>query len=93
MRTRELRFAAIQLPEGASIARTQAVMDKLIPQIKDIPGVKFVMGIKGYSIIGGASENMGTIIMPLEHWERESQREKSLQSYRRKDSCYRFICS
>ncbi len=73
-------FAAIQLPEGASIARTQAVMDKLIPQIKDIPGVKFVMGIKGYSIIGGASENMGTIIMPLEHWEERKSREKSLQS-------------
>ena len=73
-------FAAIQLPEGASLARTQAVMDKLIPQIRDIPGVKFVMGIKGYSIIGGASENMGTIIMPLEHWEERKSREKNLQT-------------
>lgn len=73
-------FAAIQLPEGASIGRTQAVMDKLIPQIRDIPGVKFVMGIKGYSIIGGASENMGTIIVPLEHWEARKSREKSLQN-------------
>ena len=73
-------FAAIQLPEGASLGRTQAVMDKLIPQIKEIPGVKFVMGIKGYSIIGGASENMGSIIVPLEHWEERNSREKSLQN-------------
>ena len=73
-------FAAIQLPEGASLGRTQAVMDRLIPQIKEIPGVKFVMGIKGYSIIGGASENMGSIIVPLEHWEERNSREKSLQN-------------
>ncbi len=51
-------FAAVQLPEGASLGRTQGVMDKMIPLIKDIPGVKFVMGIKGYSIIGGLSENL-----------------------------------
>lgn len=73
-------FAAIQLPEGASLGRTQAVMDKLIPQIKDIPGVKFAMGIKGYSIIGGSSENMGSIIVPLEHWEDRKRKEKSLQN-------------
>ncbi len=73
-------FAAVQLPEGASLGRTQGVMDKMIPLIKDIPGVKFVMGIKGYSIIGGLSENLGTIIVPLEHWEERSSREKSLQN-------------
>lgn len=73
-------FAAIQLPEGASLGRTQAVMDKLIPQIKDIPGVKFVMGIKGYSIIGGASENQGSIIVPLDPWEDRKSEEKSLQN-------------
>ncbi len=73
-------FAAIQLPEGASLGRTQAVMDKLIPQIKDIPGVRFVMGIKGFSIIGGASENMGSIVIPLEHWDKRKSREKDLQT-------------
>ena len=73
-------FATIQLPEGASLGRTQAVMDKLIPQIREIPGVKFVLGIKGYSIIGGASENMGTLIVPLEHWDSRNSKEKSLRS-------------
>ena len=55
-------------------------MDKLIPQIREIPGVKFVLGIKGYSIIGGASENMGTLIVPLEHWDSRNSKEKSLRS-------------
>lgn len=73
-------FTSIQLPEGASLGRTQAVMDKLIPQIREIPGVKFVMGIKGYSIIGGASENMGSIIVPLEHWDSRSVKGKDLQT-------------
>ncbi len=67
-------------------------MDKLIPQIKDIPGVKFVMGIKGYSIIGGASENMGTIIMPLEHWE-EKVKGKEPAEYSGEDSSNWLICS
>ena len=73
-------FTSIQLPEGASLGRTQAVMDKLIPQIREILGVKFVMGIKGYSIIGGASENMGSIIVPLEHWDSRSVKGKDLQT-------------
>lgn len=73
-------FTAIQLPEGASLNRTQAVMDKVIPQVLDIPGVKFVMGIKGYSLLGGASENMGSIIVPLEHWDKRESKEKSLGS-------------
>lgn len=73
-------FTSIQLPEGASLGRTQAVMDKLIPQIREISGVKFVMGIKGYSIIGGASENMGSIIVPLEHWDSRSAKGKDLQT-------------
>ena len=73
-------FTAIQLPEGASLNRTQAVMDKVIPQVLDIPGVKFVMGIKGYSLLGGASENMGSIIVPLEHWDKRNSKEKSLGS-------------
>jgi len=73
-------FTALQLPEGASLNRTQALMDKIIPQIMDIPGVKFVMGVKGYSLLGGASENMGTIIVPLEHWDKRSSKEKSLAS-------------
>lgn len=73
-------FTSIQLPEGASLGRTQAVMDKLIPQIREIPGVKFVMGIKGYSIIGGASENMGSVIVPLEHWDSRDTKGKDLQT-------------
>ena len=73
-------FAAVQLPEGASLGRTQAVLDKLIPLIKDIPGVKFVMGVKGYSLIGGASENIGSIIVPLEHWDKRKSKEKSQQA-------------
>ena len=73
-------FTAIQLPEGASLNRTQAVMDKVIPQVLDIPGVKFIIGIKGYSLLGGASENMGSIIVPLEHWDKRKSKEKSLGS-------------
>ncbi len=70
-------FASIQLPEGASQGRTHAVMENFSEQIKKIPGVKFVMTIEGFSILGDQGENVGSIIMPLEHWANRKTPETS----------------
>lgn len=71
-------FSAIQLPEGASLGRTQAVLDKFIPQVREIPGIKRVMGIKGYSMLGGASENVASLVMPLESWDKRKSKETQI---------------
>ena len=61
-------FAMIQLPEGAGQSRTRAVLDKLVPRARAIPGVKLVMGIEGFSVAGDSGENVGTILLALDNW-------------------------
>ena len=61
-------FAVVQLPEGATRSRTEAVMDKLIPQLRAIDGVKFTMSIVGYSLLGDSGENVCSVILSLETW-------------------------
>ncbi|MDR0653019.1 MAG: efflux RND transporter permease subunit, partial [Synergistaceae bacterium] len=61
-------FAMIQLPEGAGQSRTRAVLNKLVPQARAIPGVKLVMGIEGFSVAGDSGENVGTILLALDNW-------------------------
>lgn len=58
----------VQLPEGASFKRTQAVMDDIIPIIKAEPGVKSVMNIIGFSMGGGSGENLAMIMIALKPW-------------------------
>ncbi|QVL35968.1 efflux RND transporter permease subunit [Aminirod propionatiphilus] len=73
-------FAVVQLPEGASQGRTQAVMDKVLPRLRAIPGVKFAMSIVGYSLMGGSGENVSSIIMSLETWSDRNTPDKSQDS-------------
>ena len=47
-----------QLPEGANMARTQQLLDQVAPGIMETPGVNAVIGVAGFSLIGGRGENM-----------------------------------
>lgn len=60
-------FADIQLPEGASIDRTQAFLEN-INNLKDTPGVDHIMNLAGISIIGGRGENVGFSLFILDPW-------------------------
>ena len=71
-------FAAIQLPEGATQGRTQSVTKRITPMLMKIPGVKYVMNIEGYNIMGGSGENVASIILPLDHWSERKTPETSL---------------
>lgn len=73
-------FAAVQLPEGASQGRLEAVMRHFVPSVRAIPGVAFTVSVKGFSILGDAGENVGSVILPLENWALRNTPEKSLQS-------------
>ena len=61
-------FMNVQLPEGASRMRTQQFMDKIYPLLKEEAGVDNVMGIIGYSMIGGSGENVAMGIITLKPW-------------------------
>lgn len=66
----------VQLPSGASLERTEAVMNKLSDEIRKIPGVKDVMSITGFSFMaGGSGSNLGAINVILDPWGKRSRGE------------------
>jgi len=69
-------FGAIQLPEGATIERTQAVLDEITPKILNTPGVAFTVGVAGFSFFG-SGENAGFILAGLQNWD--DRKTKDLQ--------------
>lgn len=71
-------MSSIQLPTGASLDRTDKVVNDFAAQVRQIPGVKDVMAISGMSFMGGgSSSNMGSLFVILEPWgDRKSKSEK-----------------
>ncbi|MDD5598221.1 MAG: efflux RND transporter permease subunit, partial [Victivallaceae bacterium] len=61
-------FCTVQLPPGATIKRTDNVLLNLNEKLRKIPGVKDIMAISGFGIIGGRGENMGMVIVTLDDW-------------------------
>ena len=59
----------IELPAGATIARTDEVLDKAYEIAKDMPGIKDLIMVSGFSFIGGNGENVGLAIAALDNWD------------------------
>lgn len=70
----------VQLPEGATFARTQAVMDQVIDGIQNTPGVKHVTSVIGFSIMGGSGENTAIAFVALDPWKQRKTKNLK-QSY------------
>jgi HAE1 family hydrophobic/amphiphilic exporter-1 len=59
----------VQLPDAASITRTQKVMEKLQTIIEQDPAVESATFLSGYSILAGAAQsNGGAGFIVLKHW-------------------------
>ncbi len=62
-------FVNAELPPGASLERTQEVMDRVNETFMEMPGVQNVITIGGYSLLNGiAGTNFGFSIVTLDHW-------------------------
>jgi HAE1 family hydrophobic/amphiphilic exporter-1 len=62
-------LADVQLPDGASLNRTQELVSKAEEIIKNIPGVSDVMSVTGYSMLKGSnSSNSAFLIIVLDDW-------------------------
>ncbi len=74
-------FVNVQLPDAASLSRTQAAMKKLVVMVERLPGVESVTAISGYSILSGAAQsNSGTLFVVLDHWQDREGMENSVFS-------------
>jgi hydrophobic/amphiphilic exporter-1 (mainly G- bacteria), HAE1 family len=71
----------VQLPDGASLNRTQKVIDEVDKVIADTKGVKNVITVFGYSLLSGtSSSNVGFAIAILENWSKRESKNLSAAS-------------
>jgi HAE1 family hydrophobic/amphiphilic exporter-1 len=63
-------FAALRLPEGASVNRTEAVVKQVEDIVRPIPGVEGVLSVVGLNFIDYvASSNQGFFVIRLKPYE------------------------
>ena len=60
-------LAMVQLPPGASLQRTNAVMDEMQTTLRQNPAVDGIMQVAGFSFIG-QGENVGMAFIRLKPW-------------------------
>ncbi|MBV8564317.1 MAG: efflux RND transporter permease subunit, partial [Methylobacteriaceae bacterium] len=71
-------FAAMRLPEGASINRTEGVVRQVEDIIKPIPGVEGVLSVVGYDFIDGlAASNQAFFVIRLKPYEQRTDPSQS----------------
>lgn len=61
-------FVDVQLPVGASLARTEAVVDQVEQLLGNSAGVSDVISIGGFSLLSGAVSNVAIAFAILEPW-------------------------
>ncbi len=72
----------LELPPGAALARTTQAMQQFNRMARNIPGVKHVVTVSGYSLMSGASENLGFAIVSLDDWSLRKTKERSITAIR-----------
>ncbi|WP_257280135.1 MULTISPECIES: efflux RND transporter permease subunit [unclassified Endozoicomonas] len=59
----------VQLPDAASLNRTEAVMENVTNIIRTEPDVDSVISVSGFSIMGGSNSNNAMAIVVLNNWK------------------------
>ena len=72
----------LELPQGAALERTIRAMKSFNDKSLKISGIREIITVAGYSIMSGASENVGFAIVTLEDWEKRKTPELSINSIR-----------
>lgn len=75
-------FADLQLPNIASINRTNEVIAEMNEKIAKIKGVKYFITVAGYSMLGGGGENVALGVVGLDSWDKRKAKNLSLDSIR-----------
>ncbi len=68
----------VQLPDAASLNRTEAVMDKIESRLKGIKELEHSMSVAGYNIMTGVSaSNCGFLLITLKDWSERPGRSQN----------------
>ncbi|MBR9911079.1 MAG: multidrug efflux RND transporter permease subunit [Gammaproteobacteria bacterium] len=65
-------FVNFQLPDGASLSRTDTLMSEAEQLLRKIPGVDKVIAVRGYSLLAGSRSNGGFAVVRLKPWGQRS---------------------
>ena len=78
-------LVAVQLPDGASLQRTRAVLDRATEAARAVPGVETVIAIAGISVLDGSAPlaNGGVLYVILKDWAERGRAEGLLPTYER----------
>ena len=61
-------FVDVQLPDGASLARTEELVTEISEMIQNTDGVQNVIAVRGYSLLSGNASNSALLIPILTPW-------------------------
>ncbi len=74
-------LAGAQLPEAASLERTNEVIETIDRILKDVPGISDWVSLGGFSLIDGTNaSNSATIFITLEPWAKRSSPDLSQEA-------------
>jgi hydrophobe/amphiphile efflux-1 (HAE1) family protein len=73
-------FINTQLPEGASLDRTDKVMGQATRALQNIDGVESFLGVSGFSLLSGTAENVGFGIVVLKPWDERTRSHQKLDA-------------
>jgi hydrophobe/amphiphile efflux-1 (HAE1) family protein len=72
-------IAAVFLPDGASLERTDKVVNEVIQAIKSNPANEYAVAFTGFDFLGGAFRNSAaTIFVTQKHWDERTVHTKEL---------------
>lgn len=61
-------FVDVQLPDAATVQRTEVVSERLNTQLRALPGVASTVQVNGFSLLNGSGSNGAMIIVNLDNW-------------------------
>jgi len=73
-------FFNAQLPEGASLVRTNKVVERVTRTLQGIDGVDDVLGVSGFSLLSGTSESVAFGIVILKPWDERTRPDQQLDA-------------
>ena len=74
-------FVAMQLPDAASLQRTDSAVQKVTKAFLETPGIEGVIGVDGFSLLTQTqSTNSAFFFVSLKPWDQRKSREQQLQA-------------
>ncbi|MEO1018989.1 MAG: multidrug efflux RND transporter permease subunit [Pseudomonadota bacterium] len=70
-------FVDIELPDGAALPRTQAVVKDVAAMVQAAAGVREVIAVSGFSLLAGTRSSAGMAVVLLDNWDERPGKELS----------------